>query len=111
MVDIDEEDDDGRTALHWAARNGHALIVRKLCAKGADMRKVTCVLALGGGDEYLGVRVRMQGDVLIHTHLDCHLRLHVRNHGIGWQLWIYCVASRQQPGASGGGSGAVCRRS
>jgi ankyrin repeat protein len=37
MVDVDAKDDDGRTALHWAAKNGHDVEVQQLLKHKADV--------------------------------------------------------------------------
>ena len=36
-VNLDAQDEDGLTAMHWASREGHLFIVKFLCERGADM--------------------------------------------------------------------------
>ena len=41
-VDIDREDRDGNTALSWAARRGHLIIVRALLKKARIIFGIVC---------------------------------------------------------------------
>ena len=40
VEDINQPDNDGDTALYWAARNNNLEMVRELLALGADVRQV-----------------------------------------------------------------------
>ena len=61
-------DTDGRTALHWAADQGHLDIVRLLISRGAQVNlKVWCQQEQNGLDcwpcSFIGVTVSQNSDV------------------------------------------------
>jgi ankyrin repeat protein len=69
-VDIDESDEDGRTALIWAGECGHETVVQMLVDLGADIHaqggeygNALCAASAGGHEKVVQMLVEAGADV------------------------------------------------